>query len=316
MSTLLKWEEPKEFTLKKHKEKPFFTRKVIINHIIVGLFISGIFMLSWYLSQIQEHKRNVPLWMALIIAISLSFLMTVVLPALEAKSQPSKLRVKITNKAVVLKQLNSNESWCFSNIAEFRTDKEQIDESVVNTIFLRDFNGRSNTIGIPSQMSLDPITAILSDKIRLSREIIKNSITDTTKDWGNITGFILIILGSLLLFLIFMTFFNLNNHEKDLSFMRDDIEEAKSQFASGNPAPLQEKAFGKVVVKAYSARYSISKITDLQVRSLFGAIAIAVILFGLNLMLWARSRRLFNRMRKLEIMYLELLNSQNKVQSD
>jgi hypothetical protein len=311
MSTYLKWEEPKEFTLKKHREKARSASKIDVRRIIGGLFIGSYFMLIWFLSKIQEHNSVISFWLALVIAIGVALFIVFVIPFLESKCSPPKVRIKVTDKGIHKIDINLNRLWKFSDIADFKIVHEPIKDSFINILELRDFDGLSVAMGISSQISIETLKSLLSEKIGSARERIKRSTIDPARDWRTMGGSLLILLGFLVL-IPAMTFFGLKNHEKDLSFMRDDIQEIKSQFATGNPTPLQQKAFGKVASKAYSAQYYVINLERSHLWLLLGSIAVTVILFGLNLMLWARSIRLFNKTRKLEILCSEMSISQNK----
>jgi hypothetical protein len=316
MSTYLKWEEPKEFTLKKHKEKSRSAPKFTWKKFAAVLLLCGFFMLTWFLPtklpQNETESAPPPFGVAIAISIGLSVFILVAVPLIEAKISPPKIRIRITKRGIWLIDSRQNRTWRFADIADFSIIREPLDESFVDVLKLRDFDGRKAAIGVSSQISVETLVSLLSERTGEARNRIKNLQMSPWKSWEYLVGVTLLSIGFLALFFAISLFINLRHNRNDLADIKEDVKKVKLQFESGDPNSLQSEAFGKVAKRAY---YAANKTIDIEITQwlmVIGAGGIIVLLLGLNILSWAKSRRLYNRIRKLEVMLLETAASQNK----
>lgn len=309
-----KWVEPREFTQKKRKESARTALKFTWNKVIGGLLFIGFFMLLSYLAVKVSHYENSPpsLWGAFLISVGFVLFFLVVNPILEAKSLLSRNRIKVTDKGIRLLDNKLNRTWRFSSIADFHITKEQIGESSINAIKLQDFDGVAVNIGISPEINIDMLQALLLERINAARDQIKRSLKSPTLYWQMVLGIVMVLLGLSALIILGTTLFPIKDRVKDITFIEDKLKEIEEQYASGTPTTLQEKAFRKVAGRAYFAMHYIINLEQSQLLMIVGSIAAGILLFGCNLILWARNKRLYHRMRRLEVMCAELKQSQNQ----
>jgi hypothetical protein len=316
MGVYLKWEEPKEFAQKRHIEYVRSASKFFWKKIIIGLFFGGALIIIWYLGIItnQNDSDSSPpsFWVVFSISIGIALLLPIALHVIETKCSPPTIRIRIAKRGIKLLDNNRNRTWRFGDIADFHITKEQVGELFVNAINLKDFDGVAVSVGISPDINVDMLQALLSEQIHTARERIKCSYKAPKIYWEEIFGILMVGLGFLTLIAVFLLLFDGRNHVDEVSFIKDDLKQIKEQYGSGNPTELQEKAFNKVAAKAYFAmHYNINRALS-QFRLLVGSIGAGILLFGCNLVLWAWNRRIYHRMRRLEVMCLELQTSQNQ----
>ena len=316
MGAYFSWEEPKEFAQKKHKKNTRAVFKFTWAKVIGGLFFIGFFMLISYMAKFS-HDENPPpsLWGAFLISVGIVLFILFVVPVLEAKSPPTRARVKITKRGVWLLDYKLNRTWRFGDIADFHITKELVGELSISAVELKDFDGVTVSIGISPEINIDMLQALLLERIYAARDQIKRSLKGPILYWQMWLGTVMVVLGLSALIVLGVASFDIKDREKDVTFIKGDLKEIKEQFASGNPTTLQEKAFSKVTAKAYFAIHYIINLELSQLRILAGSIVAGILLFGCNLVLWARNRRIYHRMRRLEVMCLELQTSQNQTKS-
>jgi hypothetical protein len=316
MGVYLKWEEPKEFAKKKRIEYVRSASKFFWKKIIIGLFFGGSAMLIWYLGIITQKNdpdfSPISFWAALSVSIGIALLLPIALHVIETKCSPPTIRIRIGKRGIKLLDNNRNRIWRFGDIADFHITKEQVGELFVNAINLKDFDGVAVSVGISPEINIDVLQAVLLERIYAARERIKCSYRAPKIYWAEIFGVLMVILGFLVLIMVALSLFDTGNHVDEVSFIKDDLKQIKEQYGSGNPTELQEKAFNKVAAKAYFAMHYAIKRGVSQLLLLVGSVGTGILLLGFNLVLWARNRRIYNRMRRLEVMCLELQTSQNQ----
>jgi hypothetical protein len=311
------WKEPKEFAQKKRKENTRAAFKFTWTKVVGGLLFIGFFMLISYLGAKFPHDENSPpsLWGAFFISVGIVLFFLFVAPVLEAKSSPTRNRIKITKRGIWLLDNKMNRTWRFSDIADFHITKEQVGELSINAIELKDFDGVTISIGISPEINIDMLQGLLSEQIYSAREQIRRSFKGPILYWQMWLGTAMVVLGLSALIILGIASFDMKKRAQDVTFVKDDLKDIKEQYASGNPTTLQEKAFNKVAAKAYFAIHYIINLELLQLRILAGSIGAGIVLFGCSLVLWARNRRIYHRMRRLEVMCLELQTSQSQTKS-
>jgi hypothetical protein len=164
--TYLEWKEPRIIRQAVRRASVAnLTRKQKLRlrllPLFLTLFVAGMMMPLWLHARKDPDKHAQPLWVVVLLILSLGVFLTYVVPWL-SRLCPSKIKVR---KNGIYRETGSGVTvWKYGDMSGYRILPVQTDAGEASVLAITNHKGQSVYIGIPESVPLEELRQVLSER--------------------------------------------------------------------------------------------------------------------------------------------------------
>jgi len=307
MKTYFEWQTPAGFRPKKSTEALKKALKPALLGAIFSIFVLATIILLWFLLNVKPGSSFAAWYFifALLAVLALVFPpVSVFVWILFALRRPprSGRKIKFTENKVVFGESRRG-FWKYEDIQSFRIVEEEFRGTTIPVLEMEQFDGDYLSLGITRDVPIDRLTAVLSERIHVAREKVKNSFIVRGRYRQNLVGVLLICFGLITLIAVFSAFFDKRIAEKRAGKVETEVARITNSLESEQLSEAHLQVLEKVIELSVRANLKLAHRT----RTLMGvSIASSVVLLGSVLMLWGNNIFLRKKITRLQAYWAEL----------